>query len=75
MFGGTATLSKHVTQLNLLVFLAWDSAKADSNELEILNQPLRWRNADFAESMLQFAKLDFEGAQLFCFLSWKTWRP
>ena len=41
-----------------VVSLAWDSAKADSNGLEILNQALRWGNANFAESMLQFAASD-----------------
>ena len=41
-----------------VVSLAWDSAKADSNGLQILNQALRWGNADFAESMLQFAASD-----------------
>ena len=41
-----------------VVSLAWDSAKADSNGLEILNETLRWGNADFAESMLQFAMID-----------------
>ena len=40
------------------VSLAWDSAKADSNGLEILKETLRWGNADFAESMLQFAASD-----------------
>ena len=38
--------------------LAWDSAKADSNGLEILNETLRWGNVEFAESMLQFAASD-----------------
>ena len=41
-----------------VVSLAWDSAKANSNGLEILNQALRWGNADFAYSMLQFAMID-----------------
>ena len=41
-----------------VVSLAWDSAKADSNGLEILNETLRWGNADFARSMLQFAMID-----------------
>ena len=41
-----------------VVSLAWDSAKAESNGLEILNETLRWGNADFAESMLQFAMID-----------------
>ena len=41
-----------------VVSLAWESAKAESNGLEILNETLRWGNADFAESMLQFAMID-----------------
>ena len=41
-----------------IVSLAWDSAKADSKGLQILNQALRWGNADFAKSMLQFAASD-----------------
>ena len=41
-----------------VVSLAWDSAKADSKGLQILNQALRWGNADFVESMLQFAASD-----------------
>jgi len=38
--------------------LAWDSAKANSNGLEILNETFRWGNADFAEYMLKFAVFD-----------------
>ena len=41
-----------------VVSLAWDSAKADSKGLQILNQALRWGNADFVERMLQFAASD-----------------
>ena len=40
-----------------VVSLAWDSAKADSNGLEILNETLRW-DANFVKSMLQFAASD-----------------
>ena len=41
-----------------VVSLAWDSAKANSNGLEILNQALRWGNANFVKFMLQFAASD-----------------
>ena len=41
-----------------VVSLAWDSAKADSNGLQILNETLRWEDADFVKYMLQFAASD-----------------
>ena len=41
-----------------VISLAWDSAQANSNGLAILNQTLRWGNADFVKSMLQFAMID-----------------
>ena len=41
-----------------VVSLAWDSAKADSNGLQILNETLRWEDANFVELMLQFAMSD-----------------
>ena len=41
-----------------VVSLAWDSAKANSNGLQILNETLRWENADFVKSMLEFATSD-----------------
>ena len=45
-------------EVHKVVSLAWDSAKENSNGLEIVNETLRWENADFAESMLQFAMID-----------------
>ena len=51
-------ISRSQRRVQKVVSLAWDSAKADSNGLEILNQALRWGNADFVESMLEFAMFD-----------------
>ena len=41
-----------------VVSLALDSAKANSNRLQILNETLRWENAEFVKSMLQFVASD-----------------
>ena len=41
-----------------VVSLAWDSARVNSNGLQILNQTLRWEDADFVQSMLEFAVSD-----------------
>ena len=41
-----------------VVSLAWDSAKANSKGLQILNETLWWEDADFVKSMLQFAASD-----------------
>ena len=45
-------------EVEQVVSLAWDSAKADSKGLQILNETLRWGNADFVKSMLEFAASD-----------------
>ena len=41
-----------------VVSLAWDSAKENSNSLQILSQTLRWWGADFVKSMLEFGASD-----------------
>ena len=51
-------MSRARPRLDNVVSLAWDSAKAKSNGLRILNEILHWEDADFAKSMLKFAASD-----------------